>query len=368
MSKMENMPVCVGETYRLDHKIGSGSYGVIYLGTDIISGKSVAIKMELRTAKNPHLESEYKIYQTLAGGVGISQVYWFGRACNWNAMVLDVLGPSLRDLLKFCGGKFTLKTVLLLADQLLERIEYIHSKNFIHRDIKPANFVMGLDMPELDQVYVIDFGLAKRYRDLNTHQHISSVAKRSRTGTARYMSINAHCGCEQSRRDDLESLGYMLVYFLLGRLPWQGMKASSRNEFHQMIMEKKMTTPVEILCRSLPAVFATYIDYCRALVFDEKPVYKFLRRLFRKVFFLNGFSQDNIFDWALLNSKCGAKGKMVIDFNIGTSSSPNSSSLYGSSPKVSEKSDKSGEQDSHYVRVPQIRNDSFTILKIANYI
>jgi len=363
MSKMENMPVCVGETYRLDHKIGSGSYGVIYLGTDIISGKSVAIKMELRTAKNPHLESEYKIYQTLAGGVGISQVYWFGRACNWNAMVLDVLGPSLRDLLKFCGGKFTLKTVLLLADQLLERIEYIHSKNFIHRDVKPANFVMGLDMTELDQVYVIDFGLAKSYYDPNTHQHIPHVAKKSRTGTPRFMSINAHCGYEQSSRDDLQSLGYMLVYFFLGRLPWQGMKASSRNEFHYMIMVKKMTTPDEILCRSLPSEFATYLEYCRALEFEEKPEYKGLRRLFRNAFLNRRFSQDNIFDWAILNSECGVSRKIVIDCHPDPSSNRNSRTL-----KESKASDKSGEQDRHYVRVPEFCNGTVKILKIANYI
>jgi len=355
---MSKMPFCVGKTYRLDCKIGSGSFGVVYLGTDISNGASVAIKMEKRTAKNPKLESEYKVYKTLAGGVGISQVHWFGRAGDWNALVLDILGPSLRDLFRFCGRKFTLKTVLLLADQFLERIEYIHGKNFIHRDIKPANFVMGLAMRELNQVYVIDFGLAKRYRDPNTLKHISFVEHKSLTGTARYASINAHHGIEQSRRDDLESLGYILIYFSLGRLPWQGIRRKSKKEFHQMIMEMKIRTPAEILCKSLPPEFATYLNYCRALIFHEKPEYNCLRHLFRKVFFRRGFLKDSIFDWTILNRECSASIKRKID----------SPSDRNSSGKETKASDKSGEQYDDSVRVPHFRNNTVKILEIADYI
>jgi len=283
------------------------------MGTNIISGERVAVKLESRTARNPRLESEYKIYQALAGGIGISHVYWFGRAGEYNALVMDLLGPSLHDLFRFCGKKFTLKTVLMLADQLFERVEYIHKNNIIHRDVKPANFVLGLDMGKVNQVYAIDFGLSKRYRDPNSRQHIPYVKCKSLTGTARYASINMHRGIEQSRRDDLESLGYTLIYFALGRLPWQGTKANSKTELYDIIMEKKMRTPVEILCGDLPSEFAAYIHYCRDLNFDEKPDYNGLRQLFRNVFIRKGFSEDYVFDWSIQNRKTSAALYKMID-------------------------------------------------------
>jgi len=205
---------------------------------------------------------------------------------------------------------------------------------------------------------VIDFGLAKSYRDLDTRQQFSFFPRKSLTGTARFASINAHHGIEQSQRDDLESLGHVLIYFALGRLPWQGFKANSRKEFHQIIMAKKIKTPAEILCRSLPPEFATYLDYCRALVFLEKPGYKGLRQLFRKVFFRRGFSEDDLFDWTILNTKCSASRKKMIDSPVDGNSSG----------KETKASDKSGEQNDESVRVPQFCSGTIQILKIANYV
>jgi len=184
---------------------------------------------------------------------------------------------------------------------MLARVEYVHAKNFIHRDIKPDNFLIGLGKRKLNQVYIIDFGLAKKYRDPKTHQHIPYVEHKSLTGTARYASINTHLGIEQSRRDDLESSGYVLMYFNRGSLPWQGLKANTKKEKYNKIAEKKMSTPVEILCKHFPTEFITYLNYCRALRFDDKPDYSYLRRLYRDLFFRQGYAADYRFDWTVLN-------------------------------------------------------------------
>lgn len=216
-----------------------------------------------------------------------------------NAMVLDFLGPSLEDMLKICNGRFTLKTVLMLAQQLITRLQYIHQKDYIHSDIKPENILMGVGK-RANMVHIVDFGLAKRYREPKSHDHIPYCENMKLGGTARYSSIHTHMGIERSRRDDMESLGYVLIRFLLGSLPWQNLEAETKKEIYDLILEKKKTTSLKDLCRGLPREFITYLEHTRALKFDEKPDYDKLRGIFGELFYRESYKKDYVFDWTAL--------------------------------------------------------------------
>ncbi|KAI8832260.1 casein kinase I [Chytriomyces cf. hyalinus JEL632] len=273
------MDLRVANRFRIGRKLGSGSFGEIYHGTNLQSGQELAIKLESIKSKHPQLEFEARVYKGLVGGIGVPNMYHFNVEGEYFCMVIDLLGPSLEDLFNFCGRTFSIKTVLLLANQMISRIEYMHTKNFLHRDIKPDNFLMGLGK-SANTVHVIDFGLAKKYRDGRTHIHIPYKENKSLTGTARYASVNTHLGVEQSRRDDLESIGYLLMYFCRGSLPWQGLKAATKKQKYDRIRDKKMGTSPEALCAGFPREFEVYLNYVRGLRFDDKPDYSFLKKLF----------------------------------------------------------------------------------------
>eukprot|EP01134_Creolimax_fragrantissima_P000209 CFRG0209T1 len=262
---------------------------------EIDSDQEVAIKLEALKSRHPQLYYESKLYKIFQGGDGVPKLYWYGQDGEYNVMVIELLGPSLEDLFQYSERQFTLKTVLMLADQMISRIEFVHSRNFLHRDIKPDNFLMGMGRRG-HVVYIIDFGLGKRYCD--THrQHMPYRENKSLTGTARYASINTHAGKEQSRRDDLESLGYVLMYFLRGSLPWQGLKANTRKQKYERISEVKMHTSTATLCKGFPVEFEEYFTYVRNLVFMEEPDYLRCRNIFRKLFARKQFVYDYMFDW-----------------------------------------------------------------------
>jgi casein kinase 1 len=311
----------IGGKYMMGNKFGSGAFGEIYMATNTQTNEVLALKTEDSKSKHAQLLFEAKVLKALQGGVGVPTLFWFGQEFSSNIMVMSLLGPSLEDLFNLCNRKFSLKTVLMLADQMIGRVEYVHSRNYIHRDIKPDNFLIGLGKRS-NIVYVVDFGLAKKYRDSKTHQHIPYRENKNLTGTARYASINAHLGIEQSRRDDLEAIGYVLIYLVKGYLPWQGIKANNKQEKYHKIMEKKMTTPVEILCKGLPIEFSTYLNYCRTLKFEDKPDYSYLRKMFKELFIREGYELDYMYDWTLPNPEGLSYYNERIQIQINTNGTP----------------------------------------------
>jgi casein kinase 1 len=233
-------------------------------------------------------------------------VYYFGQEGLHNILVIDLLGPSLEDLFDHCGRRFSIKTVVMVAKQMLSRVQTIHEKNLIYRDIKPDNFLIGRPNTKAQNViHVVDFGMAKQYRDPKTKQHIPYRERKSLSGTARYMSINTHLGREQSRRDDLEALGHVFMYFLRGGLPWQGLKAATNKQKYEKIGEKKQTTAIKDLCEGFPEEFNKYLSYVRNLGFEDTPDYDYLRDLFTKALQNTGEVEDGEYDWMKLNNGRG---------------------------------------------------------------
>lgn len=308
------MALKLGKRYRLGRKIGSGSFGDIYLGVDIPTGEELAIKLESVKTRHPQLHYESKLYYVMRGGIGIPNIRWFGVEGNYNVLIMDLLGPSLEDLFNYCGRQFGLKTVCMLAESLISRIEYINEKNFIHRDVKPDNFLIGTGRHS-NVIYAIDFGLAKRYRHPKTAAHIRYKEHKHLTGTPRYASVNNHLGIEQSRRDDLESLGFVIMYFLRGSLPWQGLRANTKKQKYQKILEKKLATPFKLLCKGFPREFCMYLEYCRQLRFEDKPDYAYLKQLFRDVMHNENYKNDGLYDWVKRKRAESAKRKAAAKAN-----------------------------------------------------
>jgi len=308
----------VGSHYRLIRKIGEGSFGVIFEGINLLNNQPVAVKFESRTAESPQLKDEYRSYKLLNGSVGVPNVYYYGTENSHNILVIDLLGPSLEDLFDVCGRQFSVKTVAMVAKQMINRIQTVHESSLVYRDIKPDNFLVGHIINDnkqiiqshsktnphpATQIYIVDFGMAKYYRDPTTLQHIPYKEKRSLSGTARYMSIHTHLGHEQSRRDDLESLGHVFMYFLRGSLPWQGLRAPTNKQKYKKIGEKKRSTSISELCMGFPEEFSIYMNYVRKLAFEETPDYDYLRGLMDNVLKNMDCEDDGLYDWVYVIDK-----------------------------------------------------------------
>jgi len=292
-------PKVVAGRYRLGKKLGSGSYSDVHLGIDKTSGDQVAVKLEWTKAeKTNKLLNEAALYQSFKRTAGIPRVHWWGSLGEYNIMVLDILGPSLDDLFKK-WKKFSVKTVAILAKQLIQRLESVHDCGILYRDIKPHNFLMGVGDKGSSRVYLVDFGLAKRWRDEKTGEHAKLNIKKGRliTGTVRYSSPNLHEGYDASRRDDLLALGYVLLHLLRGGLPWLRVSAKSKRTRNERIRRAKAQVSDAELCAGFPHEFVEYFRYCRDLEFYEKPDYARLQNLFRDMMAREGLAHDFKYDW-----------------------------------------------------------------------
>lgn len=274
---MSNIKSNVGNNYNLIEKIGKGSFGEVYRVSDK-NGNMYACKSEAKGNKN-RLRMESYIYKRFASKKlkCVPKIYNYIETPRYNLLVMELLGKSLDIIFEECNNSIDIGTVMKMAITIIDNLEHIHRIGIIHRDIKPNNFMFGLGENQ-NNLYIMDFGLSKKW--YSNKNHIKYKTGRSMIGTARYASLNIHVGIEPSRRDDMESVGYMLVYLIKGSLPWQGLKKKTKENPMDKIGENKMLIDLLMLCMDLPECFLEYINYTRNLQFTEKPDYDYLRNIF----------------------------------------------------------------------------------------
>ena len=281
--------------YKVKKKLGEGAFGDVFLGQAINNNDYVAIKTEPRKIIKPILESEAFLLYSIAGP-GIPEVKSFGKTKEYNILVEPLLGKSLFDIFAENHKSMPLADACLIGIQVVDRIQWIHSKYIVHRDIKPDNFLIGRKDPNV--IYLIDFGLSKKYRSTTTGKHIRFGFTGKLTGTVRFASANALRGGEQSRRDDIESIGYMMVYFLKKKLPWQGVTGNKKMERYLKIYKMKKNIAPEKLCEGLFPEMVDFITYAKNLEFEQEPDYNFLKNLFKKMLKRIHNSNDQlVFSW-----------------------------------------------------------------------
>lgn len=283
--------------YKVLEHIGSGSFGNVFKAEDTRSGELVALKIPIDVPERNNQEwivKEYQIYKKLSDPAkGVVDVKMIQKR-NKKIMVMNLLGDSLSGLM-VKHSKFHLKTVILLAIEMIKSIKHVHSRGYLHRDIKPDNFTIGHD--KANKLYCIDFGLATKFQKKNG-DHLPQEGGHKFLGTARYASINAHLGNTQSRKDDLEAIGYLLVYFYMGKLPWQGIRCSNKEKRYRLVLEKKQKTSRKQLCKGLPSAFLSYFEYVDGLGYDERPQYTSIINTFKDLYRARGYT-DKLFDWEI---------------------------------------------------------------------
>jgi serine/threonine protein kinase len=305
----------LGSNYKIyiDHKIGEGAWGTVYLGQDIRNGELVAIKTEqIKENKEQLLKTEFALLNHAHSKNNtqkcVLKPLWYGTKDKTNYLVTNLLGTSLNTMLKKCFGHFSMKTSLMLGIQLIERIKYYHDGDIIHRDIKPSNFLVDYSVSQKN-IYLIDFGFAKKYR--HGKKHIPNKKCNRRLGTARFMSVNSHEKNEQCCIDDMYSIGYMILTFMIGKLEWSGIKEKEKRKRYNKIYDiKKQTTNEKLVenvscedCRISELVCSakhnlkSYFDYLDQCEFGDIIDYEYLIGLFKNSMYNHEYINDSKWDW-----------------------------------------------------------------------
>ena len=344
--------------YLIRKKIGKGSFGTVYQGINTSNNEKIALKVEKREKNDSGTLENEALRLVYLQGEGVPCVYCYGNNLYHNLLVEELLGKSLEDLFNLYGKPFSLKTVCVLGIEMIKRIQYIHSKYYIHRDIKPDNFMIGRGQNE-KKIYIIDFGLAKKYYSVSKAQHIKFITGKHLIGTARYCGRNAHRGYEQGRRDDIESIGYVLMYFLLGVLPWQGLKVRKNEDHFEKIAQKKYSTSFEELTSGQPEEFLLYFKHVEKLEFEDQPNYIYLIGLFQKV--IDKYCTDCFYDFDWKKDTCtyiSHKNNNIskqLDVSLIVNKNNEASAMDYSNMNEDEENDENDENDEHHKKNKKIK-------------
>jgi serine/threonine protein kinase len=264
------------ERIRLGKRIAKCRSSALFRGKDVKTGEQVAVKLEPKCTRHPQLQYEVKVHLALAGVPGVPQRRWSGDEQDFRIMVMDLVGPSLERLFQHLERSMALENIVGWGLQVLKCVEHIHARGFVHRDVRPDVFMVG--RLDLETVYVAGLALARRYRQRRSGEHVSCDVQKTSMWNVHFASANSHLGMPQSRRDDLESVGYMLIYFFRGLLPWMNLPTSSKH-LNPEVLHAKTGTSLQELCAGCPSQMQDFMLHCRTLGFKERPDYERLRGL-----------------------------------------------------------------------------------------
>lgn len=282
----------INNRFELVKKIGEGSFGNVYTCIDKTNNEKFAVKIESQKSNKQRIGNEISIYNKFSLNKYTPKIKWYGKFDSFNVLVMQKMGISLEKLFNNCNKTFPKKIMYFLTLDIINILEYIHSHGIIHRDIKPANFVLH---PVEKRICIIDFGLSKKF--IENGNHISLKQNNSLTGTLRYSSIRNHKGYEQSRRDDLESISYMFLYFFLGSLPWMGLNGNSKEEKDILICQSKMDLKLSEIYQGIPEEYKYLLVYSRKLKFEGNPDYKYIKSLFKNLIDSEGININDYYDF-----------------------------------------------------------------------